>query len=417
MKKKVRAVSGGTSASKTFSIMMILTAKAQKDFYCSECNKVGQCSDTIAHGAYIEKRPKLTSVVAESVPHLKRGAMRDFQNFMKKHRYWNDARWNKTSRTYTFETGSQIEFFSAGDGDELKGGRRDRLFLNECNNLTWKAYTQLQVRTREETYLDWNPDASFWFYENLQGEDHVEHLTLTYKDNEGLTQEDVDNIESRKGNERWWKVYGLGQLGEAEGRVFTGWKLIDEIPHEARLLRRGLDFGYTNDPSSCIDIWEYNGGYILDELFYQKGMRNRHIAEKLKEPDAAYGDINPGEILVKADSAEPKSIDDIREHGVNISGAEKGKGSINQGIDWLQDQKISVTKRSTNLIKEYRGYMWAVDKRTEAPLNVPEGDDHALDAVRYGLNSEIKNGLYSKAADDILESVYNQTEDEYENNL
>lgn len=360
-KKKIVAVQGGTSSSKTISILMLIIDQAQRD-------------DT----------PTLTSVVAESIPHLKRGALRDFKNIMQGHNYWNDSRWNVTDSIYTLETGSQIEFFSADQPDKLRGGRRDRLFMNECNNMHAEAFEQLEVRTKERVYLDWNPTNDFWFYTDVKKRDDVDHLVLTYKDNEGCPPEIVKSIEARKENSRWWTVYGLGQLGEIEGRIYTGWQEIDDIPHEARLSRRGLDFGYSVDPSCLADIYEYNGGFILDEQIYQKGLSNKAIADyirSLQEPN----------ILIIADSAEPKSIDEIKGYGVNIIGALKGPGSVLQGIQYVQGQRISITKRSTNILKAYRNYMWSKDKMTGRFIQTPDDSIHewsnSMDAVRYGFSS------------------------------
>jgi len=359
LNQRIRAVCGGTSASKTISILLYLIAKAQHD-----------------------KTPTLTSVVSESFPHLKRGAMRDFQNIMEAHGYFNPDSWNKTDYTYTFETGSKLEFFSADQPGKVRGPRRDRLFINEANNIPYEAYDQLTVRTKEFILLDWNPTTEFWFYDQVLGQrDDVDFITLTYLDNEALAPEIVQDIESHKNNKNWWKVYGEGQLGEVEGRIYTGWKLdVDEIPHEARLIRRGLDFGYAKDPAALIDIYEYNGGYILDELFVRTGMLNRDIASHiLAQPDP--------NVLTIADSAEPKSIDEMKEYGVNITGSNKGPGSRNQGIQFVQGLKISVTKRSLNLKKAYNNYMWKTDKDGHI---LPEPDhflSDAMDAVRYGLES------------------------------
>lgn len=359
LNQRIRAVCGGTSASKTISILLYLIAKAQHD-----------------------KTPTLTSVVSESFPHLKRGAMRDFQNIMEAHGYFNPDNWNKTDYTYTFETGSKLEFFSADQPGKVRGPRRDRLFINEANNIPYEAYDQLTVRTKEFILLDWNPTTEFWFYDQVLGQrEDVDFITLTYKDNEALAPEIVQDIESHRNNKNWWRVYGEGQLGEVEGRIYTGWKLdVDEIPHEARLIRRGLDFGYAKDPAALIDIYEYNGGYILDELFVRTGMLNRDIASHiLAQPDA--------NVLTIADSAEPKSIDEMKEYGVNITGSNKGPGSRNQGIQFVQGLKISVTKRSLNLKKAYNNYMWKTDKDGHI---LPEPDhflSDAMDAVRYGLES------------------------------
>lgn len=300
---------------------------------------------------------------------------------MKEHQYFKDERWNKTDYTYTFETGSKIEFFSADQPDKVRGPRRDRLFINEANNIPFEAFDQLEVRTKEFVLLDWNPTNEFWFYSEVLGKrTDVEHIILTYKDNEALSSDIIASIEQRRARASWWKVYGEGLLGEVEGKVYKDWQIIDEIPHEARLERRGLDFGYTNDPTVIVDIYKYNGGFIVDEQMYQKGVSNRQIAEFIKNLP------NP-QTLVIADSAEPKSIDEIKEYGVNIIGAIKGQGSVYQGIQFVQDQRISLTKRSVNTIKSYRNYLFKVDGNGKV-LNDPEHTwSDPMDAIRYGLSS------------------------------
>lgn len=355
LKQKIRAVAGGTSASKTISILLYLIARSQSD-----------------------KTPTLTSVVSESIPHLKRGAIRDFKNIMQSHNYWKESNWSATDSIYTFETGSKIEFFSADNPDKLRGGRRDRLFLNEANNMSLDVFDQLEVRTKEFVFLDWNPTNEFWFYTDiLNKRQDLDFITLTYKDNEALSPEIVSSIEARKERKGWWQVYGLGQLGEVEGKIYKDWQIIDEIPHEARLERYGLDFGYSNDPTAIIAIYRYNNSFILDEITFQKGLSNREIANVFD---------NQPKALVIADSAEPKSIDEIKSYGINILPALKGQGSVLQGIQFVQDQRISMTKRSTNLIKAYRNYLWKTDKEGKI-INEP---DHflsdAMDAVRYGLS-------------------------------
>lgn len=356
LKKRIRAVCGGTSASKTISILIWLIDYAQST------------------------EGELISVVSESFPHLKRGAMRDFLNIMQSHNYFVDDNWNKTDYTYTFETGSKIEFFSADQPGKVRGPRRDVLFINEANNIPYEAYDQLEVRTKKIIFLDWNPTNEFWFYENVKDRGDVEFITLTYKDNEALDKEIVKTIEARRGNKNWWRVYGEGKLGEVEGKIYTDWQIIDEIPHEARLERRGLDFGYSNDPAALVDIYFYNGGYILDEQFYRKGMLNKQIADFINN-------LPQPQTLVVADSAEPKSIDEIKMYGVPVIPAKKGKDSIRQGINYVQSKRISITKRSLNVIKEYRNYLWMTDKDGRI-INQPEGGmDHSMDAIRYGMES------------------------------
>jgi len=362
LRKRVRAVAGGTSAGKTISILTLLIDSAQTD-----------------------TMPTLTSVVSESFPHLRRGVMRDFLAIMQEHGYFQDNRWSKTDFTYTFESGSKLEFFSADQPGKVRGPRRDRLFINEANNIPYEAFDQLTVRTKEYIWLDWNPTYSFWFYEDILGKrPDVDFVTVTYKDNEALHQNIVDDIESHKANKSWWTVYGLGQLGDVEGKVFNNWNIIDEVPHEARLERRGLDFGYSNDPTAIVDIYKYNGGFILDEQLYQKGMSNKQIADFLSN-------LEQSNTLVFADSSEPKSIDELRLYGVNILGAQKGPGSINQGIAYLRDQQVSMSRRSINLHKEYRNYMWMTDKDGRI-LNKPmDSFNHAIDATRYAVETYARN--------------------------
>ena len=202
-----------------------------------------------------------------------------------------------------------------------------------------------------------------------------------------MDQRIIDSIEQRKDRKGWWQVYGLGLLGEVEGKIYRDWEIIDEVPHQARLERRGLDFGYTNDPSSIVDVYYYNGGYIFDELAYDKGLSNKRIA------DIILAQSNT-KVLVVADSAEPKSIDEIKGYGVGIVGAMKGPDSVRNGIQLVQDQKISVTKRSTNMIKEYRNYLWETDKDGKV-LNVPEHEfSHSMDAGRYALTSLINKPTF-----------------------
>jgi phage terminase large subunit len=354
--KRIRAVPGGTSASKTISILVWLIDYAQS-----------------VNG-------ELISVVSESFPHLKRGAIRDFLSIMQGHGYFKDDRWNKTDFIYTFETGSKIEFFSVDQPSKVRGPRREVLFINEANNIPQEAYDQLEVRTRKTIWLDWNPTNEFWWYEIAPTIDH-DFLTLTYKDNEALEPAIVQAIESRRHNKNWWRVYGLGQLGEVEGRIYKDWDVtLDDIPHNARLERRGLDFGYSQDPAALVDVYYYDGGYIFDEQLYQKGMSNQALAELIRNLE------NP-QTLVMADSAEPKSIDELKMYGLNVLPTTKGPGSVNQRIQFVQGKRVSVTKRSLNLIKEYRNYLWKTDKDGKI-LPIPEdGNDHALDALGYAMAS------------------------------
>ena len=354
LKKRIKIIQGGTSAGKTFGILPILIDKAAK-----------------TGGLEI-------SVVAESIPHLRRGALRDFLKVMKWTNRFVDDRFNKSLLKYEFANGSFIEFFSADDSSKLRGARRDILYVNECNNVNFEAYNEMSIRTKREIYLDFNPANEFWV-EEIKEDKEADFIILTYKDNEALDKGIVDQIEKNRLKaetstywRNWWKVYGLGELGMLEGVVFSNWKPIDIIPKEARLVGIGLDFGYTNDPTSCIEIYKHNETRILNEIVYQTGLLNSDIAKLL-----------PKDVPVYADSAEPKSIADIQRYGITIKGVTKGRDSINYGIDVMQRENYLVTSKSINLIKELRSYCWDSDK-TGKRLNKPvDNYNHAIDAVRY----------------------------------
>ena len=372
--KRIRAVAGGTSASKTISILLILIDQA-----IVAANK---------------NQSLLISVVSESLPHLKRGAIRDFLNIMEVHGYYKESQWNRTDFSYNFGPGVKMEFFGVDSPDKVRGPRRDILFMNEANNCPFHSFDQLEVRTKDTIWLDWNPTNEFWFYSEIlpHREKDLDFITLTYKDNEALSQEIVGSIESHMHNKNWWQVYGLGELGEVEGKIYKDWAIIDSVPHEARLMRLGLDFGYANDPAVLVALYFYNGGYIVDELIHRTHMTNSKIADYINNWD------HPNTLCV-ADSAEPKSIAEMLEYGVQIIGANKGPGSVNQGIQWVQDQRMSMTKRSTNVIKSYRNYMWRTNKDGEI-LDLPDHNfSDAMDAIRYGMEtlrpSDDKDKIYT----------------------
>ena len=365
LKKRIKIIQGGTSAGKTYGILPILITKA---------------------ATY----PKTEiSVVAETIPHLRRGALKDFLRIMKDTGRYFDERFNKSLLRYEFANGSYIEFFSADDSSKLRGARRDVLYINECNNVTFESYNELAIRTKKAIYLDFNPANEFWVHTELKDEQDSDFLILTYKDNEALDNSIVPQIEKNRLKAEtsaywanWWRVYGLGEIGMLEGVIFSNWKTIDNLPKEANLIGIGLDFGYTNDPTAIIEIYNYNGQRIINELKYQTGMLNSDIANAL-----------PKHVPVYADSSEPKSIEEIKRYGITIKGVTKGKDSINYGIDVMQRNEYLVTSNSTNLIKELRAYCWDTDKQG-ARLNKPiDTNNHGIDALRYhemetlGMNS------------------------------
>jgi phage terminase large subunit len=355
LKSRIKIIQGGTSAGKTFGILPILIDKCTKE------------------------KGLEVSIVAETIPHLRRGALKDFLKIMRWTNRYFDDRFNKTLLRYEFANGSSIEFFSADDASKLRGARRDILYINECNNVTFESYNELAIRTKREVYLDFNPANEFWVHKELKDEPDTDFIILTYKDNEALDESIVTQIEKNRDKAatssywaNWWRVYGLGEVGSLEGVVFNNWKEIDTIPKEAKLIGIGLDFGYTNDPTAAIEIYNYNGTRIINELVYRTGMVNSDIAK-----------ILPSGVIIYADSSEPKSIEEIRRQGKTIKGVTKGADSINYGIDVMQRQDYLVTKQSTNLIKELRSYCWDVDKQGQRMRRPIDHYNHAIDALRY----------------------------------
>jgi phage terminase large subunit len=354
--KFVKGIQGGTSAGKTFAVLPVLIDIAAK-------NKLTEIS-----------------VVAESIPHLKRGAMKDFKKIMVETNRFVDNRWNATDFKYTFANGSQIEFFSADNDSKLRGARRDYLYMNEANNMTFHAYTELASRTKQGVYLDWNPVNEFWFHTDLMNDNDVDFVIVNYLDNEACPESALNFILKAKEKastssywDNWYKVYGLGEIGSLEGVIFNNWQTIDVIPNDARLLGYGLDFGYSNDPTAIVEVYKWNDKRIVNEICYQKELSNSQIAKLI-----------PSKMPVYCDSAEPKSIAELTKLGVRAFGVTKGPDSINFGIQTMQSQEYLITKHSTNLINELRKYAWDKDKKTGAKLNRPIDDfNHAIDSLRY----------------------------------
>ena len=376
LSKFVKGIQGGTSAGKTFGILPILIDLAAKTPHTE------------------------ISVVAESIPHLKRGAMKDFKKIMADTGRWFPDRWNATDFKYNFANGSQIEFFSADSDAKLRGARRDYLYMNECNNMTFHAYTELASRTKLGVYLDWNPTNTFWFHEELLNDSDVDFLTINYLDNEACPESALNFILKAKEKSEtsdfwlnWYKVYGLGQIGNLEGVVFSNWSQTDFIPIEAKFIAYGLDWGFTNDPTALIEVYQYNKAIYVNELIYQTRLTNGEIINKLKILEVK------NNVCIVADSAEPKSIQDVNNAGFWIEPARKGQDSIKNSIDRLQEYQIFVTGNSLNLIKELRQYRWAKDREGKS-LNAPEDImNHAIDALRYvalnKLSQYENNGHYS----------------------
>ena len=344
---------GGTRSGKTFSLMVYLLQYA------------------FTHSVAID-------VVSESFPHLRRGAMKDAADILDNWDFQEGKHYtfNRSQHTYSLGGGSSLRFFSATDWGKVKGSRRDILFINEANRIPYETYRQLAVRTTETIFIDWNPDAEFWFEQKgLNVKEDTREIVSTYKDNPFLGEVQIAEIESNKDDAEWWKVYGLGQVGKPQGLIYKRWEQCNVIPQGAKLIARGLDFGFTNDPTAVVAVYMQGGDLWVDEELYDRGLTNDKIAQHLKG--------KTGRIV--ADSAEMKSITEIHNCGIRyIEPAIKGADSIRNGIQILQRYNIHVTSRSLNLLYELRNYKWREDKINGEIKNEPiDKFNHALDALRY----------------------------------
>lgn len=361
MSARKRVIQGGTSAGKTIAVLSVLVDRAAR-YAGSEI-----------------------SVVSESIPHLRRGAMKDFLQIMISTGRFHPERWNKTLLQYTFANGSFIEFFSADSESRLRGARRQVLYINEANNIDFESYYQLAIRTSGEIYLDFNPTAEFWAHTEIVPASDAELLILTYRDNEALPDTIRKDIESNREKAKdsaywanWWKVYGEGQVGQLVGAIFDDYELIEAVdPSRFRFVAYGLDWGYSADPTALVAVFRSGDVIQVREIMYERGLTNQDIADRLK----TFGLNRSWEII--ADSAEPKSIEEVYRLGFNIKPATKGQDSIRNGIDILKRFRIQVTKDSTNLIKELRNYAWATDKNGKELGEPVQNYNHAIDALRY----------------------------------
>ena len=346
---------GGTSSGKTYSILQVLCLKA------------------------IEQPDQVISVVGQDVPNLKSGALRDMQSIVASStdiQSWIKG-YNASDRIFTFHNGSIIEFKSYQDSQDAKSGKRDYFFLNEANGISFEIYSELAMRTKKKVFVDYNPNARFWVHEKLIGKEGTELIISDHRHNPFLPEIIRKKIEAlRNDDEELWKVYARGMTGKIEGLIYRNWGTIGMVPHEAQLIGMGMDFGFTNDPTACVLVYRYNGELIIDELLYHKGYTNQDIGQFFTQAG-----INKT-VPIIADSAEPKSIEELRRMGWRIEGANKGKDSILNGIDILKRFRFNVTKRSSNLIKELNAYKWK--EKDGNATNVPiDSFNHGMDALRY----------------------------------
>jgi len=346
---------GGTSSGKTYAIMQVLFVLA-----CAEPKRV-------------------VTVVGQDIPNLKVGALRDALNIYdgsEELKYLVKS-YNKADRIFYMKNGSKIEFNSYDNAQDAKSGKRDYLFINEANGIPFEFYTELSLRTSRRIYIDYNPNNTFWVHDNLLGKPATQLIISDHRHNPFLSDITRDKIEALKDvDQELWRVYARGLTGKIEGLVISNWFVCEAIPQDAKLVAYGLDFGFTNDETGALAVYLQNGELWVNELIYQTGLTNPDIHRELK------GIVGNDEII--ADSAEPKSIEELKQLGLNVYGANKGPDSIKNGIDILRRYKINVTRNSVNLRSELGKYKWKVDRVTGRAMNVPiDKFNHLIDPLRY----------------------------------
>lgn len=359
---RIRVVQGGTSAGKTIAILLLELEEA------------------------IRQPGVLISIVTDSLPNLRRGAMRDFLKIADATNVLAVSDWNKANSTLKLPNGSTIEFFSVDMLGAL-GARRDRLFINEANRISWETFSQLEPRTEQQITLDFNPVNEFWAHTELVNNPHfkdaVSFLKLTYKDNEALSDAIVQSIERRRGDgdNNWWRVYGLGEIGSLEGNVYEGWAPYDELPADAKLKRYGVDFGFSNDPTAVVAVHENEAG----ELF----LKTEILGTRILTPDLVARCKKLPEALFVCDNARPEIIAEMQANGLRAIGSDKTPGEKMNGkrynIELVQRRRVHYFRGDKELEREYLTYQWC-KKRTGEWLDEPvDGNDHCMDAIAYAV--------------------------------
>lgn len=372
--KPIVVQSGGTSSGKTYSIVQYLLTLAVS-------------------------QPNLVITVAgQDIPNLKVGAYRDAQIIVAETPPFAQRlqAHNKSERSFTFRSGSVVEFNSYSDAQDAKSGKRHYLFVNEANGVPYEIFEELQIRTSVRAFLDFNPTASFWAHDKLRGRDDVDWHDTTFRDNPFINpairekimayEPTPDNIARGTANEYRWKVYGCGEVGRLEGLVFPDFTVTSDWPDEYKWRVFGMDFGFTNDPTTLVEIRHAHGALYWREHIYRHGMTNPDIAAELER----IGHDRDDRII--ADSAEPKSIEELRRAGWFVRPATKGSDSVQSGIDHIKRYPIFVHARSRNLIEEFGSYTWAKDRNGNATNKPIDAFNHGIDAGRYALYTHKPSG-------------------------
>ena len=369
--RRICILQGGTRSGKSYSALQWILVRA-----LSEPNIV-------------------ISVVRKSFPSMRVSIMRDWISILKELGIWEEERWSATEHVYSFDNGSMVEFMSIDSAEKRKGSARDYLFVDECNELSQEDYFQLFIRTRKKTIIAYNPSfgTNNYIFNEIQTHPEADLYISTFRDNPYLEKQLVEEIERLKEiNPEYYKIYGMGLPGNNVGTIFSI-NLVEEVPENAEFVAFGLDYGFTVDPTALVAIWKRDKDLFIDELVYQKGMVTSDIANRLRE-------LEVGREEIWADSAEPRLNEELYRLGFNVKPVRKGKDSIKLGIDLMMQYRLIVTKRSSNIVKEFGEYVWMVDKNGNFE-NIPvDYSNHAIDAIRYvcmeRLNAKkIKAGNYT----------------------
>jgi phage terminase large subunit len=343
---------GGTSSGKTWSILQLLIVLA------------------------LQKKLQI-SICAATMPHLKRGALRDFISILSEYGLYDEKYYNKTDHIFRLAQ-SQVEFFSLDEPGKARGPRRDILFVNEANLVPFETFNQLMLRTRQTVFVDYNPvDENHWIYEKILNRNDCTFIKSTYLDNGFLDENIVKEIERLKDtDENYWKVYGLGERGQLKSTIYSAWEIVDALPEGGDVFY-GLDFGY-NVPTALVKCCIKDGILLwVDELIYESHITNSDLIELMRTFDIKRSPIY-------ADAADPQRINEIQRSGFNCKPADK---SVKNGIDRLKRSKVHVTRRSANILKERQGYKWKEDNAGLLMDEPIKCNDHALDAIRYAVHT------------------------------
>ena len=364
--KKIVVEQGGTRSGKTYNILLWI----------------------IFEYTY-RNTGKTITICRKSFPSLRASVMRDFFEILRNYELYNEDYHNKSSNEYHLN-GNLIEFISLDQPQKIRGRKRNLLYINEGNELFYEDWQQLVFRTDGRIIIDYNPSESFhWIYDKVVPREDCDFYQTTYRDNPFLDKSIVDEIERlRDTDEDYWRIYGLGERGMSRATIFQFGQ--SEIPTDAKLISYGLDFGYTNDPTALVAVYQLDNHLYLEELIYRTGLTNRDIHAHFQSFNLDRRD----EIF--ADSAEPKSIDELHRFGWNVKPTVKGADSVNAGIDILKRHKLFVTPRSSNLIKELQNYKWVEDKNGNL-LNKPiDAFNHGIDAARYAVANKLSKPNYGR---------------------